>query len=168
MSDAKVIMLQEEPRGPSILIEVNVTQNNQQRIPFPDIAQLRSTVNQSIIMKGLRLISDEVLTNGVLSGNPTAPATELAKMTLVIYAEGWEKGQSIPVLVLNDMTFTTGAIPYRQNPTNFDNWRNVDWPKSYLQLANGTLTAGAPYTVLFECMYIRLDGQGNELIGAPR
>lgn len=162
------VLVQEEPRGPSVLIEVNVPINGQQRIPFPDISQLRSTVYQQIVLKGLRLISAEVLTNGIISGNPTAPAAELAKMAITIYAEGWEKGQTIPILPLNDMTFTVGAIPFRQRPTMFDNWVNVDWPKSYLQFANGTVSAGAPYVVLLDCLYIRLDATGQIINGPSR
>lgn len=162
------VIVQEEPRGPSVLIEVNVQNNGQQRIPFPDISQLRSTAYQSIFIKGLRLISAEVLTNGIISANPTAPASELAKMAITIYAEGWEKGQTIPILTLNDMHFTTGAIPFRTNPTRFDNWVNVDWPKSYLQLANGTTTANAPYVVLLDCEYVRMDAQGQLIQGPSR
>jgi hypothetical protein len=164
----QTVLVQDEPRGPSVLIEINVQTNGQQRVPFPDISQLRSTAYQSIIIKGLRLISAEVLTNGIISNNTTAPATELQKMSLTIYSEGWEKGQTIPILTLNDMHFTTGAIPFRFNPTKFDNWQNVDWPKSYIQFANGTLSTGAPYVVLLDCEYIRLDAQGSLIQGPSR
>lgn len=163
-----VVLVQEEPRGPSILIEVNVPNNGSQRVPFPDISQLRSTVNQQIIIKGLRLVSAEVLTNGIISSNATAPATELQKMSITVYSEGWEKGQTIPMLTFNDFVFTTGAIPYRNHSTRFDDWRNVDWPKSYIQYANGTVSAGAPYVVLLDCEYIRLDNLGNILDGPPK
>lgn len=164
----QTVLVQDEPRGPSVLIEVNVPLNGSQRIPFPDISQLRSTVYQSIVIKGMRLISAEVLTNGVISGNPTAPAAELAKMTITLYCEGWEKGQTIPILTLNDMFFTTGAIPFRQNPTRFDNWSPVDFPKSYIQYANGTVSAGAPYVVLLDCEYIRIDANGQLIQGTSK
>jgi hypothetical protein len=159
------VLVQDEPRGPSVLIEIPVNTNGQQRVPLPDIAQLRSTVDQKIVIKALRLISVEVLTNGVINAGVNAPATELAKMTLTIYAEGWEKGQTIPILTLNDMAFTVGAIPFRQNPTTFDNWVNVDWPKSYLQYANSTSSAGTPYVVLLDCQYVRLNAQNRIIIG---
>lgn len=164
----QVIMLQDEPRGPSMLIEVNVTTNGVQRIAFPDISQLRSTTSEKIVIKGLRLISAEVLTNAIISGNPTAPATELQKMSVTIYSEGWERGQTIPILTFNDFRFTTGAIPFRYSSTYFDNWVNVDWPKSYIQLANSTVTAGAPYTVLLDCLYVKLDGQGRIVNGVSK
>lgn len=162
------VLVQEEPRGPSVLIEVNVPTAGVQRVPFPDISQLRSTTEQRIVIKGMRLISAEVLTNGIISGNATAPAAELAKMSITLYAEGWEKGQTIPILTLNDFVFTTGAIPYRNHPTRFDNWVNVDFPKSYIQYANSTVSAGTPYVVLIDCEYIRLDAQGQMLMGPPR
>lgn len=160
------IIVQEEPRGPSVLIEIPVINNGSQRIQLPDISQLRSTTDLKIVIKALRLISAEVLVGGVITALTTAPATELAKMSLTIYAEGWEKGQTIPLLTLNDMVFTTGAIPYRFNATKFDNWVNVDFPKSYLQLANGQQTAGAPYVVLLDCEYVRLNAQ-NRIVTGP-
>lgn len=162
------VLVQEEPRGPSVLIEVNVQQNGLQRVPFPDISQLRSTAYQSIILKGLRLIPAEVLTNGVISTNANAPTTELQKMTITLYAEGWEKGQTIPIIPLNDTAFAVGNTPFRHNPTRFDNWTNVDWPKSYIQFANGTVSAGAPYVVLLDCEYIRINETGMVLQGPPK
>lgn len=161
-------MLQDEPRGPSVTVEIDVTEDGRQRIPLPDIAQLRSTIDQKIVIKGIRLITDEVLVRSVLSGNPTAPATELQKMTITLYAEGWEKGQTIPLLTLNDMHFVLGTAPFRYSATYFDNWVNVDWPKSYLQLANGTLTAGAPYTVMLDVLYVKLDAAGREIKGPSK
>lgn len=160
------IIVQEEPRGPSVLIEIPVINNGSQRIQLPDISQLRSTTDLKIVIKALRLISAEVLVGGVITSLTTAPASELAKMSLTIYAEGWEKGQTIPLLTLNDMVFTTGAIPYRFNATKFDNWVNVDFPKSYLQLANGQQTAGAPYVVLLDCEYVRLNAE-NRIVTGP-
>jgi len=164
----QTVIVQDEPRGPSVLIEVPVPNNGSQRIPLPDISQLRSTIDQRIIIKGLRLISEEVLTNGIISAAINAPAAELQKMSLTIYAEGWEKGQTIPILTFNDFRFTTGAIPFRYSSTRFSNWVNVDWPKSYIQFANGTVSAGAPYVVILDCEYVRLDAQNNEIVGASR
>ncbi len=162
----QTVIVQDEPRGPSVLIEVPVTINGQQRIPIPDISQLRSTTTTRIIIKGLRLVSNEVLTNGIINAAVNAPATELQKMSLTIYAEGWEKGQTIPILTFNDFRFTVGAIPFRYSSTRLSNWVNVDWPKSYIQLANGTVTAGAPYVVLLDCEYERLNGENNIIVGA--
>jgi hypothetical protein len=162
----QTVIVQDEPRGPSVLIEVPVTINGQQRIPIPDINQLRSTTTNRIIIKALRLIPPEILTNGIINASVNAPVTELQKMSLTIYCEGWEKGQTIPLLTFNDFVFATGSAPYRNNSTRFSNWVNVDWPKSYLQLANGTVVAGAPYVVLLDCEYERLNADNNIIVGA--
>lgn len=164
----QVIMLQDEPRGPSILVEVNITQNGLQRVPFPDVAQLRSTVDQKVIIKSIRLITAEVLTNAMIAPNVNAPVTELQKMSITLYSEGWEKGQTIPILILNDVTVQAGAFPHRYQPTYFDNWVNVDWPKSYIQFANGTVSAGQPYTVMFDVQYVRLDAQNRIIVGPSK
>lgn len=164
----QIVLVQEEPRGPSILIEVTVPTNGLQRIPFPDISQLRSTIDQKVIIKGLKLIPPEVLTNAVIAPNVNAPTTELTKMALTIYSEGWEKGQTIPIITFNDFVFATGNTPYRNKPTYFDNWVNVDWPKSFIQFANGTTSVGAPYTVLLDCQYIRIDNQNNMVVGPSK
>lgn len=156
------VIVQEEPRGPSVLIEISVPINGMQRVPFPDIAQLRSTTDLKIVIKGMRLISSNVLAGGVIIAANTAPDSELQKMALTLYAEGWEKGQSIPLVTLSDMVT---PLPYRWNPTKFDNWFNVDFPKSYLQFANGQFSAGAPYVVLIDVMYVRLNSQNLIVVG---
>lgn len=159
----QTILVQEEPRGPSVIIEIPVNLNGSQRVPIPDVQQLRSTTNLRIVVKGLRLIPSAVLPNGVISSAINAPDSELQKMTLTIYAEGWEKGQTIPMLTFND--FQNTVLPNRFNPTRFDNWINVDWPKSYIQFANGTSSVGAPYVVLLDCEYVRLNAENLIVVG---
>lgn len=163
--DNRIILLKEEPRGPSQLVEVNVLTAGLQRVTFPDVSQLRSTTNQKVIIKGIRVITPEVLTNAPVSGNVTAPITELQKMTLVIYCEGWEKAQFLPILTLNDMHTEGGSAPHRYAQTNFDNWENVSWDKTYIQFANGTLSAGTPYTVLIDVLYVKYNALGHEIKG---
>lgn len=163
-----VVFLQDEPRGPSIIVEVPVGTNGRGRVPLPDVAQLRSTTDQRIIIKSIRLITLETLTNAPLLGTANAPVAELQKLTLTLYSEGWEKGQNIPVLTLSDMSVSTGTFPHRYNQTNFNNWQAVDWPKSYLQYANGTLSANTPYAVLFDVQYIKLDATGNVILGPSK
>lgn len=160
----QLIFLQSEPRGPSQIIEVPVVQNAQFRVPFPDQTQLKSNQEQKVIIKAWRLITPDVLTNAVLSGNVNAPVTELQKITLVIYAEGWEKGQGIPILTLNDMQLNGGTAPNAPEQTRFNNWINIDWTKCFLQYSNGTGgSAGATYSVLFDILYLKLDKDGNEI-----
>lgn len=161
----RVILVQEEPRGPSQLIEVLVSTNNRGRVPFPDIDQLRSTGTQRIIIKQMRLITDDILTNAPVSGFTTAPVAELQKISLVLYCEGWEKAYFLPVLTLNDTSVSGGTNPHRYQPTRFNDWVNVDWSKSYLQYSNTTLSANAPYAVMFDVLYTKLNNQGQEIIG---
>ncbi len=165
---AQLIMLQEEPRVASILMEIPVTVANQGRVNLPDTAQLRSTTDVKIILKSMRLITDPVLTNSVLVAGVAAPLAELQKMSLTIYAEGWEKGQTIPILTLNDMQTPGTLIPFKQGPTYFDNWTNVDWPKSYIQYSNGTVSAGTPYVVLIDIQYLRLNAQEKLVYGPAK
>jgi hypothetical protein len=161
----KIILVQEAPRGPSQLIEVLVNNVGTARQVFPDIQQLRSLVTQTIIIQSMRLITLDVLTNAPISGFANAPLTELKKIVLVLYCEGWEKAQYIPILTMNDVATPAGTFPYRNMPTKFDNWKNVDWSKSYLQWCNGTSAVGAPYAVMFDVEYQKLDAEGQLIIG---
>lgn len=161
----RIILVQEEPRGPSELVEVPVTQNGLQRINLPDIQQLRSTQGNDIIIKGIRLIPAAVLVAAPTLGGLNAPDTELQKITLVIYCEGWEKGHLIPIFTLNDNYIEGSGTPTRFKPTRFANWKNVDWNKSYLQYANGQVSVGAPYNVLLDVEYERIDSRGEVVIG---
>lgn len=165
MPESKIVLVQEQPRGPSQLIEIPVTQNGLQRIPFPDVQQLRSTVDLTIILKWLRLIPVSVLSTAPTIGMVNAPLTELVKMTLVLYCEGWEKGYLIPLLTLNDMFIEGSGTPHRFAQTNFDNWKNVDFTKSYILTGNGTSTAGTPYVVMLDAGYYRFNGRGVEVVG---
>lgn len=162
MAHDKLIFVQEAPRGPSQLIEIPVTVNGVQRVNFPDVQQLRSLVNQRIIVKEMRLITVDTLTNAPIGGQVTAPTAELQKMTLVIYCEGWEKAQLMPIMILNDVENTA---PHRFSPTRFNNWANVDWSKSFIQYSNGTVSAGVPYAVMIDVVYEKLDASGKEIIG---
>jgi hypothetical protein len=163
-----LILVQEEPRGPSQLVEIPVTAATQ-RVQLPDVQQLRSMVGQTIIIKAIRLITDKVLVGGMTIQAPTATLDELKKICLVLYSEGWEKGQMIPILSLNDMadfdSSGTPVIPYRNKTTRFNNWRNVDWAQSYLLYANGNPADNLPYVVMLDVEYIKLDGQGKPIIG---
>jgi len=161
-------LVMEEPRGPSQLVEIQVTQNGVARVPFPDVPNLRAQIGQNVVIKGARLITPSVLTNGPISGFVNAPLTELVKMSLVLYCEGWEKGQLIPLLTLNDMFTQGSAEPYRRTATKFNDWKAFDWSKTFIQLSNGTVTVlpgGANYVVCLDVEYIKLDSQNKPIIG---
>lgn len=165
LSDQKTFLVQEEPRGPSQIIEVPVTVNAQTRINFPDVPNLRSQIDQKIIVKAIRVIPPTVLTNAPTGGQATSPLTELVKCSVVLYCEGWEKGQNIPLATLID-TFTEGSgVPYRDRTMQFANWENVDWNKSYIQFSNATSSAGQPYAFIFEVEYVKINKDGNEIVG---
>lgn len=163
----RLILVQEEPRGPSQLIEVPITRSGLQTVPFPDIQQLRSTTTRKIIIKGIRLIPPGALTNAPTSGLVTAPVTELVKMTLLVYCEGWEKAQLLPVIILTDIEVPGGTEPHRFKSTRFNNWEDVDWSKTKIQFSNGTVSAAgaAGYAVLFDVEYIVLNSKNQEIIG---
>ncbi len=162
----ETVLVQEEPRGPSILVEVPISANTQ-RQNLPDVQQLRSQLNQTIIIKAIRLVSAKVLSGGITLALNNAAVTELRKMVLTIMSEGWEKGQYIPILALNDMADSDAAVattvPYRNHTTRFADWRNVDWAQCYIQFANGTAPVGAPYVLIFEVEYVKLDATGQPI-----
>jgi hypothetical protein len=161
-----IILVHEEPRGPSQLVEVLVTTNGQFRIPFPDQQQLRSLIDQNVIIKAIRLITSEVLSHGPISGNVNAPLAELQKVSLVMYAEGWEKAVNMPVLPLNDVATPGGTFPHRYHATRFNNWARVDWSKSYISYANGSGgSANTPYEIILDVEYEKLGPDGVPIIG---
>lgn len=159
------IIFRQEPRGPSQLVEVDVVAAGRQRVPFPDIAQLRSTTDMKIVIKAMRFITPDVLVNSMVSGNVACPIAEAQKISLVIYCEGWEKAQFLPLLTLNDTSLPGGTFPHTYNQTNFNDWVNVSWDKCYLQYANGTVSANPPYTVMLDVQYERFNAEGRLIVG---
>lgn len=165
----QTILVQDEPINMTQLIEIPVTQA-QQKVPLPDIQQLRSQEGQIIIIQSLHLVTAKVLTNGMTIAGTNAPLAELQKICLVLYSRGWQRGQLIPLLSLNDMAdsdaTTATTIPYRNQSTRFANWRNVDFPQSFLQYANGTAAANVPYVIMLNCCYLKLDANLQPILGA--
>lgn len=165
MASDKIIFLPEEPRGPSELIEVVIDANGRQRFKLPTVDQLKSQVGVIIIIKAMRLITSEILVGPMTAQGANAPLTELQKMALVIHCDGWEKAHYIPILTMNDTATPGGTFPHRYQSTRFADWKNVDFNQSYLQFANGTVSAGAPYTVLIEVEYERLGANLEAVVG---
>lgn len=168
MDRANAVLVMEEPRGPSQMIEIIVNRAGQNRIQFPEVQNLKSLTTQTIVIKGMRLITADVLTNGPISGAVNAPESELAKISLIIYCEGWEKAQYLPIQLLTDTTFAGSVFPHRYAGTKFNDWQNVDWSKTYLFYSNGTSSVAspdAPYCVLLDIEYIKLNGQNQEIVG---
>lgn len=157
----QIILVKEEPRNPSILVEVTIP-NAASKVQLPDVQQLRSDAGTKVIIKAIRLITPKVLARGVLVNAVNAALVDLVKMTLTLYSEGWERAQNIPVLTLNDVndSDTTAAttIPFRNSATKFANWKRVDWPKSYIQFTNGQ-SASQACVLILEVEYIKMDAQ---------
>jgi hypothetical protein len=167
---SQILLVQEEPRIASMLIEV-VIPIGQQRVQLPIVEQLQSDPTQIIVVKSISLVTPKQLSHGIDNGLVNATIAELRKMALTIYSMGWERGQYIPILSLNntaDSDATTATtIPYKNNAPRFSDWRNVMWNKSYIQFANGQPSAGgADYTVMFDVQYMKFDTNGQEIEGA--
>lgn len=167
MADSKVF-IQEEPIMMWQLIEIPVTRNGDGKVPLPDIQQLRSQEGQNIIFKTLKLVTPKVLARGMLNNAVNAPLAELQKMSLVLYSEGWQRGQMVPLLMLNneaDADATTATtVPYTNTPYNLSDWRRVDLPQSFLQFANGQVSANAPYVVMIWVGYLKITGNNQPII----
>ena len=134
----QILFIKEEPRIASIIVEVPIA-NGSSKVPLPDVQQLRSDGDTKVIIKGWRLISPKVLARGKLNNAVNAALVDLQKMTLTIYAEGWERGQNIPVLLLNDVndndSTAATTIPFRNVATKFADWKRVDFAKSFIQFS---------------------------------
>lgn len=161
----KMVLIQEEPRGPSQLVEIQVTTATS-TVPIPIIQQLTSDTKTIIVIKSVRLVTFAELAIAPQCGQPNAPLTELQKMSLLLYAEGWEKGKNIPILSLNNTFIEGSGIPFRDRTTKLANWDAVDWNKSNLIYSNTTVAVPS-YAVVLEVEYERFDKNGLRVVG-PR
>jgi len=153
------VLIQEEPRIASELIEVPISNGASGRITLPDVPQLRNQGDQVIVITTIRLITAKVLQAGITTGVATMPIADLKKCAITLYSKGWEKGHFIPLLILNDVadadSTTSSTIPFRNKTTKLANWTDVDWNKSYIQFANGTAASQAS-TIMLEVEYLKL------------
>jgi hypothetical protein len=157
-------LLQEEPRGPSQLIEIAIPAQLLSVVVLPVIQNLQNQTEQEVIIKAIRCIPNTVLTNGPTQGLANAVLTELQKISLVLYSQEWLKGQLIPICSLID-TFTEGSgIPYKPHTARFDSWKDVNWGKSFLQYSNGTQSNGLAYCVILEVEYQKFKRINGKLI----
>jgi len=113
------------------------------------------------------VVTPKVLTNAPVSGLALAARAELIKASLVLYCQGWEQEQYVPLLRLNgfqDSDATTATtIPYVKDFQAFANLNNVDWTKSRVQYSNGTVSASSSYAFLLGVQYLVFDNNGNEI-----
>lgn len=160
---AGILIVQEEPRGASQLIEVPVPIAGTTKVTLPVIQNLQNQVDINVVIKAIRLIPDTVLALAPTLGGINAPLAELQKLSLVLYSQEWEKGQLIPLLTLVDTFTEASGIPWRAKTTRLDNWRNVNWGKSYVIYSNGSSAAGTPYNIIFEAEYVKFNKDGVEI-----
>ncbi len=161
----QMILVQEEPRGPSQIIEVQVSTVTSS-LPLPIIQQLTSDTRTNIVIKALRLVTFAELAIGPVSGLANAPLTELQKLSITLYADGWEKGKLIPLLAFNNTFIEGSGIPYRDRTVKLANWDSVDWNKSNFIYSNGTASVPS-YCILLEAEYERFNKDGTRVVG-PR
>lgn len=164
----RVLLVAEEPRNASELVEVPVTTSGTFRVAFPDNQQLRSLVDRDVRIQGMRLITPEVLSFAPINGARNAPQTEIVKCVMVLYSEQWEKAHYVPLFTLNDCASDNGGFPRRYHATKFASWADVDWGKSYILYANGSggsNIGGGAYTFLFDVEYVKLNAAGQPIKG---
>lgn len=161
----QITLIQEQPVTNYTLVEVPVTSNGLTQINIPDQPMLKSYSDHRVIVKTIELIPDKVLSKAVLSGNTNAPRSELLKASLVLYCDGWEREQNVPLLRLNAFNDSDSAaattIPFVSKFTAFENLKSVDWTKSRIQFSNGQSSAGSTYSFVFGVQYVVIDNAGN-------
>jgi hypothetical protein len=153
MDYLNTMLVMEEPRGPSQLIETAVPAQAVSVVQLPVVQNLQNQTDQIVIIKALRVIPDTVLARGPVQGFVNAPLTELQKISLVLYSNNWIKGQLIPLCSLIDIFTEASGIPWRSRTARFDSWKDVDWNKSFFQYSNGTPSSGIAYEIILEAEY---------------
>lgn len=158
------MLVQSEPMFASEVIEIPIA-NGATSAVIPDQPQLRNQGNELCVIKSIRLITAKVLSNASQLGTAVTPKVDLAKLSLLLYADGWQKGHLIPLLTLNDVndSDSTAAttIPFVKEKTMLADWANIDWNKSSLIFSNGTSASQASACVLqveYQKFLINQDG----------
>jgi len=161
------VLIQSQPVNNYTTVEIPVTANGLTRIAIPDQLMLKSYPGHTVVIKAIELISVKVLTRAILNAMANAPLAEVVKAALVFYCEGWEKIQYIPLARLqpvhdSDSTAAT-TFPFIEQAQTFENLRNLDWTKSYVQYGNGSVSANSPYAFILGVQYTTLNDQGAEI-----
>jgi hypothetical protein len=159
------VLIQSEPIKNWTLIETVIAVGDR-RIPIQDQPMLRSTSGHKVVIKSIELITVKQLPNGVLNAGANISRADLIKTVLVLYSNGWEQVQYIPLARLigaHDMDATTATtIPFMRDVTMFENLADVDWTKSYFLLSPGQSIAAAGVIVL-GIQYQVFNNNGQEI-----
>jgi len=159
------VYIQQEPVDNWTLVEIPIPAQAVNRQAVPDQLMLKSYPDHFVTVKSIEVITAKQLTNAVLNNGANAARAEIIKATLVLYCDGWEKVQYIPlsrlIATYDADAATATTIPFMQNPTTFENLRNVDWTKSYIQYANGLNSSGAAYVFILGVKYVIQNNRGE-------
>ena len=161
------VLIQSQPINNYTTVEIPVTANGLTRIAIPDQLMLKSYPGHTVVIKAIELISVKVLTRALLNAMANAPLAEVIKAALVLYCEGWEKVQYLPLARLNpvhdaDSTAAT-TFPFIEQAQTFENLKALDWTKSYVQFGNGAVSANSSYAFMLGIQYIILNDSGSEI-----
>lgn len=159
------MLVQAQPIKNWTLVETLAAVGNT-RIPIQDQPMLKSYAGHKVVIKAIEVITAKMLTNGVLNATANLTRADLIKLVLVLYCDGWEQVQYIPLARLVSIHDTDSAVgttvPFMNDPALFENLKDVDWTKSYFQTANGTSIATAA-TIILGVQYQVFNDQGTEI-----
>lgn len=130
----ETILVQNQPVVNYTIVEVQVTANGLGQVSITDQPMLKSYQGHRVVIKAIETIPPKALAKAPVSGLAAAPLAEMQKASLVLYCDGWEKEQYVPILRLNafhdgDSTAAT-TVPFVNDFQAFSNLNNVDWTKS--------------------------------------
>jgi len=158
------MLIQSQPIKNWTLVETVIAVGNT-RIPIQDQPMLKSYAGHKVVIKGIELITAKGLTHGVLNSAANITRADLIKTVLVLYCNGWEQVQYLPLsrlIGLHDADATTATtVPFMDQPTFFENLSDVDWTKSYFLTANGQSIATAG-VIMLGVQYQVFNDQGQE------
>lgn len=135
------------------LVELQVNNNlgAGQRLYFQDQAQLRSQQGQNVFIAAMCVFVSSAVPNSFLSSLAVSNIAETQNAALVLNVSGREREQLIPLVELVHLEAPGTFEPFNRNLFLFDDIYNVDWTKSYVQVAAATTTA--PFSFLFGVWY---------------
>ena len=141
------------------LVELTVPAATLGRVTFQTIPQLRNQPDQIIQINAIHIFPITSYANSqATSVLPGMPAADIPKAVLVLYVNGEESIKMIPLaqmIHINDF-----ASPYQEQLWLFDQLKNVDFDKSYVQFA--VASDAAAYVIPFGINYIRfVKGNAN-------
>lgn len=133
-------------------VEFQVNSGAPTKVMFQDLPNLRNQPGNRIIIKDIEVTPVTVMPTSP-NGVAVSPLTELKKAVLVLYVQGEESVNRVPLLKLV-RTDDGGTTPFQQKWESFADLQNVDWAKSYVLFSSAP--AGTPYVILFGVEYEKL------------